>query len=400
MTTSALAPRFDALDPNVVEDPYPEYARLRAAGPLCRLGPGSWGVTRFADVTSLQHDPRLGSEFPSGYHEISVGDGPASAFFQRVMLYRDPPDHIRLRRLLSGAFTPAVVRRLRSHIEDLVDELLAPTLAAGRMDLVPELAYPLPVRVICRLMGIPPESAEDVRHHATNIGRAFTAVVPEQARIEADEAVSWLREHLGALLEQRRSRPGDDLLSRLLDAEESGDNLSADEIVDNTVFSFFAGFETTVHMITTGTAALLAHPDQLARLRADPSLVTTAVDEFLRWDAPIQGTARYVREPIEIGGRTIRRGRVLVLMIGSANHDERRFARPDRLDVGRQDNPHVAFGGGAHLCLGAFLARMEGAVVFDRLARLAVLEPDGPTVREPNTPFRAYASVPLRIGDG
>ncbi|MFV2101577.1 cytochrome P450 [Micromonospora sp. LOL_024] len=398
MSAPSLAPRFDALDPNVVDNPYPEYARLRDAGPLCRIGPGSWGVTRHADVAALQHDPRLGSEFPAGYHEVSVGDGPASAFFQRIMLYRDPPDHVRLRRLMSRAFSPAVVRQLRSYVVELVDELLVPALQNGRIDLVGELAYPLPVRVVCRLMGIPPESTEEVRRHAMNLGRAFTAVVGEQARAEADVAVRWLREHIGELLDQRRARRGDDLLSRLLDAEESGDTLSHDEIVDNTVFSFFAGFETTVHMITTGAAALLSHPDQLDRLRADRSLVGTAVDEFLRWDAPIQGTARYVHEPIEIGGRTVRRGRVLVLMVGSANHDERRFSRPDRLDVGRTDNPHLAFGGGAHLCLGAFLARMEGAVVFDRLARLAVFEAAGPTVRERDTPFRAYASVPVRIG--
>lgn len=398
MSSAALAPRFDALDPNVVADPYPEYARLREAGPVCRLGPGSWGVTRWTDVTSLQHDPRLGSEFPAGYHDISVGSGPASAFFQRIMLYRDPPDHVRLRRLMGRAFSPAVVRQLRSYVSELVDELLEPALRTGRMDVAQELAYPLPVRVVCRLMGIPPESTDDVRRHATNLGRAFTAVVPEHARADADIAVRWLREHIGALLDERRSRRGDDLLSRLLDAEESGETLTHDEIVDNTVFSFFAGFETTVHMITTGVAALLRHPGELARLRADRSLAGTAVDEFLRWDAPIQGTARYVREPLEIAGRPIRRGRVVVLMLGSANHDEQRFDRPDRLDVGRTDNPHVTFGGGAHLCLGAFLARMEGAVVFDRLARLAVLEPGGPAVRENDTPFRAYASVPVLIG--
>jgi cytochrome P450 len=398
MNGSGLPAKFDAFDPAVLHDPYPTYAALRAAGPLCRFGPGSWGVTRHADVVALQQDPRLGSEFPREYHELSAGAGPASEFFARIMLYRDPPEHRRLRQLMGRAFSPAVVRQMRNHIGELVDQLLAPGLSAGRLDVVPDLAYPLPVLVVCRMMGIPAEARDDVRRHAINLGRAFSAIVPLEARQGADEAVRWLRGYLGDLLEQRRRRPGTDLLSRLLTAEDDGARLSADEIVDNTVFSFFAGFETTVHLITTGCAELLNHPDQFDRLRADPSLVPTAVDEFLRYDAPIQGTARLVREPIELAGRKIRAGRVLVLLLGSANRDERVFTDPDRLDVGRTPNPHVTFGGGAHLCLGAFLARLEGAVVFDRLARrLTAMEPAAAAVRQTDTPFRAFATVPMTV---
>jgi len=398
MDAAGKPPRFNPLDPAVLDDPYPTYAELRAAGPLCRFGPGSWGVTRHADVVALQRDPRLGSEFPPAYHAMSTGDGATSAFFSRIMLYRDPPEHRRLRQLMGKAFSPAVVRGIRSDIEELVDRLLAPALDTGRMDVVTDLAYPLPVLVICRLMGIPAQASDDVRRHAINLGRAFSAIVPPEARGAADEAVDWLRGYLGELLDQRRRDPGDDLLSHLLRAEEAGETLSHDEIVDNTVFSFFAGFETTVHLITTGFAALLNHPDQLDRLRAEPDLVPTAVDEFLRYDAPIQGTARYVKERLEIGGHTVRQGRVLVLLLGSANHDERVFDAPERLDVGRTPNPHVTFGGGGHLCLGAFLARLEGQVVFDRVARqLATLEPSGNLVRATDTPFRAYATVPVTL---
>jgi cytochrome P450 len=398
MRTADATPRLDILDPAFVEDPYPEYARLRAAGPLCRIGPGSWGVTRHAEVTALQRDPRLGSEFPEGYHRLSVGDGPVAAFFQRIMLYRDPPEHARLRRLVSSAFSPPVVRRLRPRIEAMVDDLLEPALRRGRMDVAAELAYPLPVMVISALMGIPAEADEQLRRHATALGRAFAAVVPGPARAAADEAVGWLRAFVTDQLEQRRARPGDDLLSRLIAVESDGERLSTTEIVDNTVFAFFAGFETTVHLITNGCAALLRHPGELARLRADPALVPAAVDEFLRYEAPIQGTARLVRETLEIGGQTVRKGRVLVLMLGSANHDERVFADPWRLDVGRRPNPHVTFGGGMHLCLGGFLARMEGAVVFDRLIRrLSTFEPAGPIVRLTDTPFRALRQVPVAI---
>lgn len=391
-------PRIDAAGLVMLDDPYPEYAKLRAAGPLCRFGPGAFGVTRHADVVALQRDPRLGSEFPPAYHDASVGAGPASRFFQRIMLYRDPPEHLRLRRLMGKAFTPAVVRRLRADIERLVDQLLGPALDSGRVDMVSELAYPLPVQVVSRLMGIPPEARDDVRRYAIDLGRAFNAIVPEADRPAADAAVEWLRAHLGQLLKERAERPGDDLLSHLLAAEEGGDRLSHDEIVDNTVFAFFAGFETTVHLLATGTVALLRHPDQWARLRAEPGLVPTAVEEFLRFDAPIHGTARLVREPVEIGGQKVRRGRVLVLMLGAANHDEAVFREPARLDVARDPNPHVSFGGGAHLCLGAFLARMEATVVFDWLVRrLSAMEPAGPAVRQENTPFRAFATVPVAV---
>lgn len=391
--------RFDALDPSVLENPYPAYARLREAGPLCRMGPGAFGVTRHSDVLALQRDPRLGSEFPEQYHHMSVGAGPAGSFFQRIMLYRDPPDHTRLRKLIGKAFTPAVVRRLRAHIEELVERLMAPALASGRCDVVSTLAYPLPVMVISKLMGIPPAAHDDVRRHSIRLGRAFSAIVPEPARGEADVAVRWLRDYIGRLLDERKTTPGDDLLSGLLRAEEDGDTLTHEEIVDNTVFSFFAGFETTVHLITNGFALLLRHPDQLERLRQDPSLVPAAVEEFLRYEAPIQGTARLVHEPLTIGGHTVRAGRVLVLMLGSANHDEAVFDDASRLDIGRQPNPHVTFGGGGHLCLGAFLARVEGQVVFDWLLRhTSVLKPAGDPVRELDTPFRAYASVPVALG--
>jgi cytochrome P450 len=276
---------------------------------------------------------------------------------------------------------------------------MAPAIAAGRCDVVSALAYPLPVMVISKLMAIPPAAHDDVRRHSIRLGRAFSAIVPEAARGEADAAVRWLRGYLGRLLDERRAAPGDDLLSDLLRAEEDGDTLTREEIVDNTVFSFFAGFETTVHLITNGFALLLRHPEQLERLRADSRLVPAAVEEFLRFEAPIQGTARLVHEPVAVGGRTVRAGRVLVLMIGSANHDEAVFTDPQRLDVGRAPNPHLTFGGGGHLCLGAFLARTEGQVVLEwLLRRTTALRAGGDPVRELDTPFRAYASVPVALG--
>jgi cytochrome P450 len=396
VTPPVLLPRLDVLAPEVHADPYPAYARLRAAGPLCRMGPGTFGVTRHADVAALLRDRRLGSEFPAAYHRRSVGDGAAGEFLGRIVLYRDPPPHTRLRRLLGAAFSPGIVQGLRARVTALVDELLAPGRDTGRFDAVAALAQPLPVLVVCELMGIPADHRAEVRPHAADLGRAFGAVVPPADRAAADAAVGWLRGYLHALLAERRRRPGTDLLSRLLAAEEGGATLSPEEIVDNAVFAFFAGFETTVHLLAAGTAALLAHPAQQALLRADPGLVPVAVEEFLRYDPPIQGVARLVREPVRLGDRTLRPGRVAVLLLGSANHDEAIFAAPDRLDIGRRPNPHLSFGGGAHLCLGAALARLEGAVVFGRLlADFRALEPAGPTVRRHSGAFRTYASVPV-----
>ncbi|MEZ0073197.1 cytochrome P450 [Planotetraspora sp. GP83] len=393
---AGLPPKFDAREPAVLADPYPTYRDLRAAGPLCRMGPASYGVTRYDDVAALLRDPRLGSEFPEQYHRMSAGDGPAGRFFSRIILYRDPPAHTRLRRLIGKAFSPSLVRRTRPRIERMVDALLDPAAERGAFDAVTDLAFPLPVMVVCALMGIPESDDALIRPLALDLSRAFAAIVAEPDRAAADVAVEGLRAYLGDMLARRRADPGDDLLSLLLAAEEDGARLSHDEIVDNAVFAFFAGFETTTNLISTGCAALLDHPDQQKLLRDDPDLTPGAVEEFLRYDSPIQGVARLVREDVEVGGRAIRAGRVLVLLIGSANRDPARFDDPDGLRVDRSPNPHLAFGGGTHLCLGASLARVEADVAFRALLRrFGPLSPGAPPVRETGGTLRSYASVPV-----
>jgi cytochrome P450 len=396
-----LPPRYDPLDRALIDDPYPTYARLRAAGPLCRGGPGQWVVTRYADVVALLRDPRLGHQFPEEYHELSLGSGAASTFFQRIILYRDPPDHTRLRQLMGSAFNPTLMRRLTDHIGKIVDGLLSPVADRGHFDAIADLAFPLPVMVMCELLGLPSVDQLQVRRRALDLGKAFGTRISEQDRAAANEAVVWLRDYLGVQVAARVAAPGDDLLSQMLAAEESGHRLTHEEIIDNAVFLFFAGFETTMHLIGNGCAALLRHPNEIARLRADRTLVPAAVEEFLRYDAPIQGVARLVLEPVQVGNRTIKKGRVLVLLLGSANHDERQFVRPESLDIGRRPNPHVSFGGGPHHCLGAALARIEAAVAFDRLLqRFASLEPAADAVRQTDIRFRSYASVPVSVKPG
>jgi cytochrome P450 len=396
--TATLLPRFDALAAHVIEDPYPTYAHLRDAGPLCRGPAGTWVATRYAEVSRLLRDRRLGSEFPIDYHRLSVGDGAAAEFMSSIILYRDPPDHERLRRLIGQAFTAGLVRGLEPRIAALVDELLDAPLQRGRIEAIGELALPLPVMVVCELMGIPRADHERIRPLALALGKAFAAVVPAQARAQADSAVSELRSYLGELLRERARRPGRDLLSRLLAAEAGDDRLTHAEIVDNAVFSFFAGFETTTNLIGNGLAALLASPDQLARLHADPGLVPAAVEEFLRYDAPIQGVARIAREPLEVAGRMLRAGRVLILLMGSANRDERAFADPDRLLVDREPNRHLSFGGGIHYCLGAPLSRVEARTAFARLlARTRALRLLEPPIRHTETSFRALARLEVGL---
>ncbi len=397
MNSGLLPYRFDPRDSASGADPYPDYERLRRAGALCRGGPGQWVASRHADVTALLNDQRLGSQLPDLYHRLSAGTGAAGEFARRIMLYRDHPAHGRIRKLVGQGFTPGAVRRIGPAIAALADSLLAPGLEAGRLEVVADLATPLPVAVICQLIGIPPADRDEVRRRAADLGKAVAATGEPAAQAAADAAVSWLRTYIAGQLAERRLAPRDDLLSRLA-APEAGEGLTLEEIVDNIVFLFFAGFETTTSLIATGCAALLDHPAELARLLADPGLAPAAVEEFLRLDAPIQSRYRVALEPVEIGGRTIRAGRMVLLLIGSANRDERQFARAWQLEIGRRPNPHVSFGGGPHFCLGAALARLEARTVFASLARrLASCEWNGSPARVAGGAVRAHASVPMSV---
>jgi len=304
---------------------------------------------------------------------VAAACGPALDFRVNSLLNRDGPGHLRLRRLMSQAFTPKLVAELRQQVESLVDELIAPLLDGEACDVVDILAYPLPSIVICELLGLRGVDRSEVRATVVRLSD------PDQAVINA--AIVGLRDLMDAQLRTRRPDPSGDLLERLIAVEQGADALDHDEIVDNAVLLFFAGFETTRHLITSGCAALLDFPAERERLWSDPRLASSAVEEFLRYDGPVPFVASMATEPVEIGDRTIREGRVLYLLLGSANRDEAAFAKPDSLDITRAPNPHVAFGGGPHRCLGMHLARLEGEVVFRRLAeRLPGLEPAGARV--------------------
>ncbi|MFD1939799.1 MULTISPECIES: cytochrome P450 [Nonomuraea] len=395
--TVTLPPKYDAVEFAVLDDPYPGYRRLREAGPLCRGGPAQWVVTRYADVAPLVGDDRLGAEFDREYHRIALGDGPLADFFGHVMLNRDPPAHTVLRRLLGPEFTTPAVRRRRRRIDALVADLLAPVADGGRFDAVTVLADRLPIRVLAEFVGLEAEDIDAVRPRARTLSQAFATYLAQSERAATVEALVWMRELVSARFEARGSAAGDDLISRLRQVDPAVAGRQA--LIDNVVFLLFAGFATTTDLLSNGCAALAAHPGQMAILRDDPGLVPRAVEELLRFDAPVQVKSRLVHRPVEIGGRMIRPGRVLVLHLGSANHDEARFERPGELDVTRHPNPHLSFGGGGiHLCLGAALARAEAASVFTFLARrFASMEPAGPAVRRHTPNFRSYLSVPLLV---
>lgn len=371
----------------LADDEFEQYERLRAAGPVAKAGLGQWAVTRHAEVAALLRDRRVGHAMPRSFLEFAFGDGASADFRERSLLNRDGPDHTRLRTLMGKAFSASLVRRMRDHVADLTDALLTPLLDRGRFDVVTDLALPLPVLVICELLGIADVDRDEVARN--------TSFLFSQDREKADTAIEWVRDYLGEVLADRRPDADGDLLQRMLAAEDGDDAWTHEEIVDNAALLFVAGFETTKHLIAGGAVALLRFPDQFARLRSDPSLASGAVEEVVRFDGPAANVAVVTLEPVEVGDMVIKAGRAVHLMLRCANRDERAFTEPGRLDIGRHPNRHVAFGGGVHHCLGAMLARVEGEVVFTKLAtRVGSLEADGEWSRQPES--LAYATVPVR----
>ena len=380
-------PAGDLADLATADDLLARYAEWRAAGPLLKGGPLQWLVTRHADVSTLLRDRRVVHGMPRAYLEFALGTGPAADFQERSLLNRDGTDHTRLRILMGKAFSAPLVRRLRGHVTDLVDELLEPLLDGEPFDAVPQLANALPAEIVCELLGIRNVDRDDVARHTTQL--------TSQDNTLRDAATVWVRAYLSDVLDERTPDPDGDLLQRMLAAEEGDESLTHAEIVDNAALLFFAGFETTKHVIASGRVSLDTFAEQRRRLLAAPELSTTAVEELLRHDGPVPTVAVVVVEPLEVGGRMIPAGHVLHLLLGCANHDDAAFADADVLDLARHPNPHGAFGGGVHHCLGSMLARVELDVVFRRLAERTVdFALAAPPVRS-TTSARQYSSVPL-----
>ena len=364
---------LDLSDPRWSSDPFAIYAELRARDPIHRNdAAGLWVLARHADCLAVLRDRRSSSDSQTSDSPLS---GPMSEAFleMRPFLFLDPPDHTRLRGLVAKAFTPRVVEALRPRVQAVVDDLLDAAIEEDRVDLAEALGYPLPVRIICELLGVPAEDEPRFRTWSDALARGFDPSFLLTADIVAarTEAVTQFAEYFVGLLADRRRTPGDDLLSRLVTVEDEGTVLSESELLATCILLLAAGHGTTVNLITGGALALLEHPDQMAVLRDEPSTVRTAVEEMMRYVSPVQLTGRYMSEDIELGDTVLRAGDFAILLLASGNRDEAAFEHPDDFDVRRTPNNHLGMGFGIHHCLGAPLARLEAQVAFTELARRA-----------------------------
>ena len=353
------------LDRDYLDDPYPAMNRLRETLPVSDTPLGTWRIARYDDVMEVLHDLPVGVRTTDG-KMLGVDeerDGP-----REFMLVQDPPNHTRLRRLVSKAFTPRAVERLRVDIERIVDQCLDDVAARGEMDAIADLALPVPSTVICEMLGVPVTDRERFTVWTAEATHGLATLTAPDAVLErAALAAMQLAGYFVPLIEERRRNLGDDILSALIRAEEEGDRLSGTELISQSIGLLIAGFETTIGLIGNGIRALIRHPEELGKLRDDPSLIETAVDECLRFDGPIVMTMRILHEDAVIRGVPIAKDTQLWVMLGAANRDPRVFDDPDRFDVARTPNHHLAFGGGPHFCLGSHLATLEAQVAIGRL---------------------------------
>ena len=355
----------DLATPQFKANPYPFYARLRAEAPVCRtklFGQPTWLVTRYDDVVTMLKDERLLKEWRPATKWLFRFAGSIT----RHMLNRDPPDHTRLRTLVQKAFTPKLIEHLRGRIQNVCDELLNHLESNGRMDLISGYALPVPLTIIAELLGIPPD--DRLRFHSFSRSTISASTLVGALRSVPDQRS--LGRNLRKLIAARRREPRDDLITALVQAEEAGDKLNEDEVVAMIALLMLAGYETTVNLIGSGALALIQNPEQREMLLRNPVLADSAIEELLRYTSPLDvASQRFAREDMTIRSANIRQGHLVVAMIGSANHDEFQFTNPEVLDLARQPNKHIAFGQGAHFCLGAPLARMEGQIALTTLFR-------------------------------
>jgi cytochrome P450 len=390
-------------------DPYATYARLREEDPVHWCEPwGQWVITRFEDVLAVNKDPQRFSS--AGWEKRFMAELPAEVrklpnmqrhYGTKVLSMTDPPEHTRLRRLVVRSFTPRVLEALRPSIEELVQELLDAVAGRPVFDFIEDFAYPLPAIVIARLLGAPDDARHDFMRWSKDIVDFVGTGHADSARALRNETtLREFRAFLEPVIQERRAHPRDDLMSILASTGEDGDRLTDDELVSTCIVLLFAGHETTANLLGNGLLALLRHPEQLGRLREEPGLMPTAVEELLRYDSPVQRNRRIALVDVELGRATIRRGDPVMVFMGSANRDAAKFADPDTLDVGRAPNPHQAFGHGIHFCVGAALSRLEAPIaLLALLERFPRLRPADDYVARwrPNITFRGLESLELAV---
>jgi len=404
--------QIDLFHPDHYADPYPTYARMRQEHPAYWDDRAQrWFITRYADVAALTGHPGISAaRIPSAARLEAMGLGvmePVYAFIRRQMNFIDTPDHARIRGLVHKAFTPAAIAALRAHIQEICESVLDAAGSGGSMDLMKDFAYPLPAIVIAEMLGVPPEDRDQFKQWSADFAEIVgNPIRPMERLLEIKKSVLELIDYLRGIVTRLHADPADNIMSTLV-REQSEDMLTEDELLANAVFLLAAGHETTTNLIANGILSLLRAPAELERLRAEPSLLPSAVEEILRFESPLQITGRIAKEDIEIGGATIARGQLIALVLGSANRDPACFDDPDRLDIGRRDNKHLAFSQGAHYCTGATLARIEGQIAIgSALRRLRGMKlREGRVDWHQNISFRGLRSLPvvfdeLVLGEG
>jgi cytochrome P450 len=373
--TPAGEPLFNPLAPEFIRNPYPHYERMRTNDPVHLTPLGMYVASRHAEVSLVMRDKRFGKDYVERTirrYGPKIMEEPVFRSMSHWMLQQDPPDHTRLRGLVVKAFTARRVEDMRPRIQQVVDETLDRIIPQGKMDLMEDFAFRLPVTIICDMLGIPEEHREAFYAGSRDGGRLLDPVPLSKEEIRQGNAGNTMAAmYFQQLFELRRKQPGDDLTTQLVQAEEGGSKLSNEELTANIILLFGAGHETTVNLIGNGLLALHRNPDQLALLKANPGLITNAIEEFLRYDSSVQLTGRVALEDIEdLGGRRIPKGESVLCLLGSANHDPAVYPdRPERLDITRPNVKPLSFGGGIHFCLGAQLARIEAEIAISTLLR-------------------------------
>lgn len=395
---------YHLLDPEVLADPYPLYHRLQTEAPVL-WDPylHAWVVTRYADIVTVLHQFSAKCA-PTPEHLAAIGMpelAPVAQVLMRQMLFMDAPAHTRLRGLASMAFTPARVEALRSHIQEIVDNLIEPFIDAGQMDVIAHLAAPLPAIVTAEMFGVPTSDYDQLKQWSADFAEVlgnFQSNLNRAARTL--KCVEEMSAYFRDAIRRCRTQPREGLVNSLLTAESNGDRLTEEEVIANCIVTMVGGLETSTNLIGNGVLTLLRNPDQLQRLKDDRSLIPSAIEELLRYETPSQRTARIATYDTELGGQKIRKGQPVIVVLAAGNRDPEKFVDPDRLDVGRRDNRHLAFGWASHFCFGAALARIEGHIALDaivnRLPDLS-LQP-GPLVWRENLGLRGLTSLRVTFG--
>ena len=383
------------------DDPYRYYAALRESDPLHALEGGGIFVSRYDDAVAVYRSPAASSDKKVEF-KPKFGDSPLYEHHTTSLVFNDPPLHTRVRRLIMGAVNQRAIARMEAQVTRLVDALLDDMAQRGKVDFIADFAAQIPIEVIGNLLDIPKPERSPLRSWSIAILSGLEPKLTPEMQERGNAAVRNFVAYLKGLVEQRRKQPGDfesDVLTRLIQGEKDGERLTETELYHQCIFLLNAGHETTTNLIGNGLWHLMNSSGEEAKLRKDPGLVTSAVEEMLRYDGPIQLNNRRLLAPLEIGGRTFREGTLITIGIGAANRDPVQFPDPDRFDVARKPNRHVAFGHGDHVCVGMNVARMEGRIAFARLlARFTRIEPDGAPERDRRIRFRGFRRLPVRVG--